>query len=153
MAELERNSTMGNGTRERALCCECGNLRTVSVNYSLPHDVNRSYERDPFDKRGWRVTGTLKCCVCKTKTRHALLRDNDKPEHRDIAERLEHERHALIRQQAQVRRCSDEELRQEAQRRIRNIMGVLCLRDLTLPECGDLLGLLNEIIDRRGGVL
>ena len=27
---------------------------------------------------GWRVTGTLKCSNCGTKTRHALLREDDK---------------------------------------------------------------------------
>jgi hypothetical protein len=26
----------------RALCCECGNLRTVSANYSPPRDENRT---------------------------------------------------------------------------------------------------------------
>jgi hypothetical protein len=74
------------GVPVRALCCECGNLRTMSSRHSFG-------ERDPNDScddgthpRGWRMTGTLKCGVCKTSTRHALLRD-DLPEHRDVAER------------------------------------------------------------------
>jgi hypothetical protein len=138
--------------RVRALCCECANLRTVSANYSLPHDANRSYERDPDDKRGWRVTGTLKCAVCVTKTRHALLRDDDKPEHRDFAELEEHERHAVIGRRAASRRpetAANDELRTESIRRIRDIMGQLHLNDLTLQECGDLLELLHQMIDRR----
>jgi hypothetical protein len=125
--------------RIRALCCECANLRTVSGNYSLPHDANRTHESDPGDHRGWRVTGTLKCAVCMTKTRHALLRDDDKPEHRDFAELREHERHA----------ATNDELREEAQRRISDIMGQLHLKDLTLQECGDLLEFLHQLIDRR----
>jgi transcription elongation factor Elf1 len=59
--------------RRQALCCECGNLRTVSGNYGLRY-------RDPNyagwgfdDKRGWRKTGTLKCGACGRQTRHALL--------------------------------------------------------------------------------
>jgi hypothetical protein len=139
---------MRESTRVRALCCECGNLRTVAASYKPPRDANNTDEAD-IHQRGWRCTATLKCSICMTKTRHALLRDDD-PEYRDFAELRERERHVLIRQQAEVRRCSEEDLRQEAQRRIRNIMAVLCLRDLTLRECGDLLGLLNEMIDRRG---
>ena len=129
--------------RIRALCCECGNLRTVSGNYSLPHDANRTHESDPGDHRGWRVTGTLKCAVCVTKTRHALLRDDDKPEHRDYAELRDRER------DAQLRALSDEELLREAQRRISDIMDELHLVDLTLEECRDLLGLLTSMMDRR----
>jgi hypothetical protein len=74
-------------TRVRALCCECGNLRTVSANYGPPRDGNHSVE-GCADPRGWRVTGTLKCSICKVKTRHALLRDGDK--RRDSAEPPEH---------------------------------------------------------------
>jgi hypothetical protein len=138
--------------RVRALCCECANLRTVSANYSLPHDANRSYERDPDNKRGWRVTGTLKCSVCKTQTRHALLRDGEEPDARDFAELREHERHAVIRRRAALRpleTATNDELRTESIRRIRNIMGMLHLDDLTLQECGDLLELLHQMVDRR----
>jgi hypothetical protein len=73
-------------TRNRALCCECGNLRTVSSNFWFPHaDPNKTFD-DGYDSRGWRMTGTLKCAVCKQKTRHARLRDDVDPEHRDRAE-------------------------------------------------------------------
>jgi hypothetical protein len=34
-------------TRVRALCCECGNLRTVAANYSPPWDANRTGEGFP----------------------------------------------------------------------------------------------------------
>jgi hypothetical protein len=81
-------------TRVRALCCECGNLRTVSANHRSRNDDNRSGECDD-DARGWRVTGTLKCSVCGGKTRHALLRDDD-TEFRDIAELGKHERQRAI---------------------------------------------------------
>jgi hypothetical protein len=80
--------------RIRALCCECGNLRTVTANYKLPRDNNRSIECGD-DPRGWRVTGTLKCAVCKAKTRHALLRDAC-GEYRDFAELPEHERYRAV---------------------------------------------------------
>ncbi|MGA8332960.1 MAG: DUF6315 family protein [Mycobacterium sp.] len=81
-------------TRVRALCCECGNLRTVSAHHRSRKDDNRSGECDD-DPRGWRVTGTLKCSVCGGKTRHALLRDDD-PEFRDIAELGRHEQQLAI---------------------------------------------------------
>jgi hypothetical protein len=67
--------------RVRALCCKCGNLRTVSARYS-PRDRTADDGRDP---QGWRMTGTLMCSECKTTTTHALLRD-DKPQYRDSAE-------------------------------------------------------------------
>jgi hypothetical protein len=86
---------MSETTRIRALCCECGNLRTVAANYNPPRDANRTGECEP-DKGGWRVTGTLKCWICATNTRHALLRDHD--DYRDFAELSEHQRHAVIRQ-------------------------------------------------------
>jgi hypothetical protein len=69
--------------RQRALCCECGNLRTVSTRFSFPRDENKTYD-DGCHPGGWRATGTLKCPVCKQKTRHARLREPS--EFRDIAE-------------------------------------------------------------------
>jgi hypothetical protein len=39
-------------TRVRALCCQCGNLRTVSAKYSPRNDDNRSGECDG-DPRSW----------------------------------------------------------------------------------------------------
>jgi hypothetical protein len=147
---------MNESTRVRALCCECGNLRTVSAKYKAPRsDDNRSLECYD-DPRGWRVTCTLKCSVCGTKTRHAMLRDACTVLHRDHAEMREaemreYERVALIRRQAEM--ATNDELREEALRRIRNILTKLDPETLTLRECGDLLGLLNEMMDRRGGVL
>jgi hypothetical protein len=61
----------------RALCCECGNLRTVSANCSFRRDDNKTCDNDDRRHPGrfWRMTGTLKCSACKAATRHALLRD------------------------------------------------------------------------------
>jgi hypothetical protein len=75
-------------SRVRALCCECGNLRTTSAGCrrnddNLTHDDNRH-------PQAWRCTGTLKCSACKTATRHAVLRDSDEPRFRDIAETRMH---------------------------------------------------------------
>jgi hypothetical protein len=136
--------------RVRALCCECANLRTVSGNYSLPNDGNLTYEYDYGDHPGWRLTGTLKCSICRTKTRHAILRDHD--EYRDFAELEKRERHAVIGGRAALRRletATNDALRTESIRRIQEIMEVLRLKDLTLEECGDLLELLHQMIDRR----
>jgi hypothetical protein len=71
----------------RALCCECGNLRTVSARYAVPQDANRAFDDDDHDHPGrlWRMTGTLRCNACESLTRHALLRD-DVPRCRDFAE-------------------------------------------------------------------
>lgn len=74
-------------TRARALCCECGALRTVSSNFSFPRsDVDRVVEAAFDDPRGWRCTGTLKCDHCGRPTRHALLRDDLR---RDYAEEVQ----------------------------------------------------------------
>lgn len=63
--------------RQHALCCKCGQLRTVSKNYSLgPTDENRGGGLFS-DPRGWFHTGTLKCSHCDTRTRHALLEDEE----------------------------------------------------------------------------
>ncbi len=70
---------MQDTTRIRALCCECGNLRTVAANHRGPRDANRTDETSDRDGRGWRCTVTLKCSACGTKTRHALLRGDDDP--------------------------------------------------------------------------
>lgn len=63
-------------TRRQALCCECGNLRTVSPNYHRSNDPNYGYG-DQARERGWRHTQTLKCEACQNRTRHALLRPTD----------------------------------------------------------------------------
>lgn len=61
--------------RQQALCCECGQLRTVSERY-----YSGTAETDPnrggglfTDERGWFDTKSLKCEHCGHKTRHALL--------------------------------------------------------------------------------
>jgi hypothetical protein len=73
-------STPESATREvkgmrRALCCQCGQLRTVSARF-VRRDANLTYEV-PAEKGGWRMTITLKCGHCGRLTRHAKLRDGD----------------------------------------------------------------------------
>jgi hypothetical protein len=77
-------------SRIRALCCECGNLRTTSAGYRR-NDDNLTFE-DNRHPQGWRCTRTLKCSICRAPTRHAVLRDDDsdRPEFRDIAETRMH---------------------------------------------------------------
>lgn len=77
-------------THLQALCCECGNLRTVSGNYSFRvSDPNRSDGGEAFgDQRGWRATGTLLCTNCGKPTRHAVLRGED-DRFRDYAEKMQ----------------------------------------------------------------
>jgi hypothetical protein len=158
-------------TRLRALCCECGNLRSVAVNYNAPCDDNRTDETSDRDGRGWRCTATLKCSNCRTKTRHALIRRDD-DESRDVAERREYERIAAERGITKVakelgfrlpgdalagladedRRWAEDELHGEAVRRVQSIMGAVAPEDLTLVELGELIPLLRSFLDRRGGV-
>ncbi|WP_432678081.1 DUF6315 family protein [Rhodococcus pyridinivorans] len=68
-----------------ALCCECGNQRTVKNggprNYSAPGFVGEPWRDDDFN----RFICTIKCSVCNTKTTHAMLRREDDPS-RDVAE-------------------------------------------------------------------
>lgn len=59
--------------RRQALCCDCGNVRTVSGNYHRSNDPNYGYGEQARAK-GWRHTQTLKCDVCQERTRHAMLR-------------------------------------------------------------------------------
>lgn len=66
-----------------ALCCECGNLRTVSTDYHFGIDDENRGNGLFMDPRGWIETGTLKCSHCGTRTRHALLNKEGK---RDYAE-------------------------------------------------------------------
>lgn len=74
----------------RALCCECGQLRTFSANYHFAlADENAPQSVGHFtDPRGWRATGTLKCAHCGRRTRHAVLREPD-PRFRDYDERVQ----------------------------------------------------------------
>jgi hypothetical protein len=60
----------------KALCCVCGNLRTVSFDYSRRQDPNHS--DSPRGKaEGWLRTESLKCDECGERTRHAVLRPSD----------------------------------------------------------------------------
>ncbi len=87
-------------TRLQALCCECGDLRWVDRRYACRFetaDVNRAGDHGS-DPRGWRMTRTLKCSTCMTKTRHALIRADDDSRDRDAAEVTDHEpRRTVVR--------------------------------------------------------
>jgi hypothetical protein len=115
---------MQNNTRVRALCCECGNLRTVSARYRRRDDA---HSRDSgADARGWRMTATLRCSACGSGTVHALLRD-DVPGFRDSAE----ERQWLTREQ--LMSLSSE------------ITDRLALDDLTTDELRQLVAILVAV--------
>jgi len=71
----------------RALCCQCGNLRTVSARHRFRWgDPATTHDDDDRDHPGrfWRMTGTLVCSVCEGPTVHALIRDADLPEYRGL---------------------------------------------------------------------
>ncbi|GJO53979.1 hypothetical protein NJB1604_44690 [Mycobacterium marinum] len=71
--------------RQLALCCVCGQQRTVSERYGVLSDANHSSDRGDSEKFGWRMTVTLKCSHCRALTRHARLRSDDDP-YKDHAE-------------------------------------------------------------------
>ncbi|WP_390176165.1 DUF6315 family protein [Mycolicibacterium vaccae] len=71
--------------RVSALCCVCGNQRTVSSDYSRYQDPNHSSSVEGKAK-GWRKTETLKCDACGARTRHALLNNGH---YRDWDERIQ----------------------------------------------------------------
>jgi hypothetical protein len=74
------------GMSVRALCCDCGQIREFnSRGHARKNDGNHSYD-DGYHPDGWRMTRTLKCSTCNKLTRHAVLRDDDAPIHRDSAE-------------------------------------------------------------------
>lgn len=76
VANHDRKAAMNSTTQVRALCCECGSLRTVSAKYKR-FDQNWSDDYRPqWHPRGWRATNTLKCATCKSATRHAQIRDD-----------------------------------------------------------------------------
>lgn len=62
--------------RTNALCCVCGNLRTVSTDYRRVQDPNFSYNGHNHCE-GWRMTQSLKCDACGEPTRHAILIEED----------------------------------------------------------------------------
>ena len=80
-------------TENRALCCRCGNLRTVSHKHFFRGDdpATSIDEGDRnYPERGWRMTGTLECAQCRQPTVHASLRDACDPRYRDYAERRDY---------------------------------------------------------------
>lgn len=73
-----------NASTVRALCCVCGNLRTVSSNYRRGHVGDAQWSIYGFN----RALLDLKCSNCDDVTQHAYLRDAH-PHCRDIAEDYE----------------------------------------------------------------
>jgi hypothetical protein len=71
--------------KRRALCCECGTLRTCGARY---YPRNRTSE---VAEEG-RTLGDLKCTMCGTTTRHALPRDHEPEDYRNNAEHTDHAR-------------------------------------------------------------
>jgi hypothetical protein len=59
--------------RVDALCCVCGERRTVSSDHARREDPNYSYDSINSHPSGWRSTQTLKCGECGEHTRHAVL--------------------------------------------------------------------------------
>jgi hypothetical protein len=80
---------MSEVTRVRALCCECGFLRTVSRCAHLRAFMGANIE--PPTELG-RFTCNLKCGVCKAVTRHAVIRYGEPPQARNFAEREDYAR-------------------------------------------------------------
>lgn len=94
--------------RVPALCCTCGNVRTVSTGYSAGHTQLSACESLPAatladcwsrgyyleHEPGWRCLTLLKCDHCGERTRHALIRDD---EHRNFAEQEDRRRDARRR--------------------------------------------------------
>lgn len=64
-----------------ALCCDCGHVRRVHIDYHRRDDPNYSGPSDFTHPHGWRETLTLKCDACRSLTRHARLQVN----HDDLA--------------------------------------------------------------------
>ncbi len=80
-------SILPDATLTRALCCDCGQVRTVKRSYRprrFTADLGSGYlasprgrETYPFAQECERMVGDLKCVACETTTRHAILRDGD----------------------------------------------------------------------------
>jgi hypothetical protein len=84
---LTRTAPEHVAARVNALCCVCGNRRTVSDDYSRRQDPNYSGGVSSHPQ-GWRSTQTLKCGECGEQTRHAILRAADS-KWRDYDEELQ----------------------------------------------------------------
>lgn len=122
-------------TRVRALCCKCGNLRTVSTRYAYRVELGydeRSWD-DGDDARGWRMTQPLRCSACKATTIHAVLLDAAAPDIRDGAE---------------TRQWST---REELMRISADITDRVGLDDLTTDELRQLVGILVAADARYSG--
>lgn len=88
--------------RKRALCCECGQVRTLALGYlgTSSEGYHDTAHRDDCRRRrpgrirrngesGFeRLMADVKCDHCGETTRHAVLRDHD--EAADIAELWDH---------------------------------------------------------------
>jgi hypothetical protein len=84
-------------TLTRALCCDCGQLRTVKRRYRLGRfvpELGSGYLMSPQGRstypfaQPWdRFVGDLKCSHCRATTRHAVVRDGD--DYADHAEERE----------------------------------------------------------------
>lgn len=64
-------------TRVNALCCTCGNLRTVSSDYYYRHHDPEHADSARGKAEGWRKTQALKCAACGERTRHAILQPSN----------------------------------------------------------------------------
>ena len=63
-------------TQVDALCCTCGNVRTVNSDYHRYQDPNHA-DGARGKAEGWRKTQSLKCDPCGGRTRHAILNQPD----------------------------------------------------------------------------
>ncbi|MBU9764750.1 hypothetical protein FR943_12955 [Mycobacterium sp. TNTM28] len=139
--------------RCRALCCKCGQLRTVAWGYWRRDDDNRSCE-DGRHPNGWRLTRTLKCTVCKQLTRHAVLRDAqwERPV-RDHAEQEDYrqwrERRTAPHETSALETSSTDEL-DKLHNRIHMVLDALPPETWTHGETAALLALLNALAAARG---
>lgn len=68
----------------RALCCECGRMRSVDPLTRGKRVGEAGWNEDPANGR---CLVTRKCGTCKRQTAHAWLRDDLEPDRRDLAER------------------------------------------------------------------
>jgi hypothetical protein len=117
----------------RALCCECGQLRTVANMGEIEWDDNLT--DDGGDPRGWRMTATLECGVCGRWTRHAFLLPDD-----DAQDATQDANSPIPR----PTNSSDYRLR-DVHRRIRNILKVCPATDWTLEQSSAVLEALGDI--------
>ena len=72
----------------RALCCECGNVRTTSTYAAYGEPAPATADRlAALGYEPTRCTVSRKCAVCRKQTTHAYLRDDLSPEDRQRRER------------------------------------------------------------------